>query len=75
LTFEPPVAVLLVEGTEDNDVLQDDSIIHAIVSDSEAVERGCESRQSFDSRLDFLKWVNGETGLDFFENEAGHGAR
>ena len=75
LTFEPAVAVLLVEGTEDDDVLQDDAVIYAIVSDSEAVERGCESRQSLDSRLDFVKWLNGETGLDFFENEAGDRAR
>lgn len=71
LTFEPAVTVFFVEGTEDDDVLQDDAIIYAIVSDSEAVERRCESRQSLDSRFGFLKWLNGQTGLDFFENEAG----
>lgn len=72
LTLKPAVAVLLVEGTEYDDVLEDDSIVHAIVSDSEAVERGCKSSQSLDSRLHFLEWLNGETDLDFFEKQAGN---
>lgn len=72
LTLKPTVAVLLVEGTEYDDVLEDDSIVHAIVSDSEAVERGCKSRQSLDSRLYFLEWLNGKTGLDFFEKKVGN---
>ncbi len=55
-------------------MLQDDAIIYAIVSDSEAVERRCESRQSLDSRFGFLKWLYDQTGLDFFENEAGNRA-